>query len=140
MIIYKKLKTSSQHAFSPDQWYARPVINETYDLDRLSQHMADHNTPFSVGVIRGVLADMLACIKELVLDGKSVKLDDLAIFSIGLRCKMAPTAEEFKPATHIVGLRLRSRSTGNLSTQAVNLEATLKELTEYSKPTTDPTV
>ena len=45
--------------------------------------MSNHNTPYSSGVIKGVLADMVSCTKELILDGKNVKLDDLAIFSVG---------------------------------------------------------
>ena len=47
--------------------------------------MSDHNSPYSAGMIKGVLTDMVVCIKELLLDGKSVKIDDLAIFSVGLR-------------------------------------------------------
>ncbi len=40
--------------------------------------MSNHNTPYSSGVIKGVLADMVSCTKELILDGKNVKLDELA--------------------------------------------------------------
>lgn len=49
--------------------------------------MSNHNTPYSSGVIKGVLADMVSCTKELILDGKNVKLDDLAIFSVGIVSK-----------------------------------------------------
>lgn len=28
-------------------YYAYPVVNETYDLDKLAEHMSSHNTPFS---------------------------------------------------------------------------------------------
>ena len=113
-------------------WYARPVINETYDIEALSKHMSKHNTPFSPGVIKGVLADMVACVKELVLDGKNVKLDDLAIFSVGIESDHgAATAAEFKVSEHVKGLKLRARATGELSNAKINLEGTLRELTQY---------
>ena len=49
--------------------------------------MSKHNSPYSGGVIKGVLSDMVDCIKELLLDGKCVKIDDLAIFGVGIRSK-----------------------------------------------------
>ena len=60
------------------KWFARAVSDETFDLAKLAEHMSKHNSPYSSGVIKGVLTDMVDCIKELLLDGKNVKLDDLA--------------------------------------------------------------
>jgi len=31
--------------------------------------MSNHNTPFSKGAIKGMLTDMVVCIKELLLEG-----------------------------------------------------------------------
>ena len=84
MITYRKIQIVGENHPCNGLWYARPVINETLDIELLSRHMSKHNTPFSPGVIKGVLADMVTCIKELILDGKNVKLDDLAIFSVGI--------------------------------------------------------
>ncbi|WP_233251196.1 hypothetical protein [Prevotella sp. oral taxon 313] len=41
---------------------------------------------------------MVACIKEIIIDGKNVKIDDLAIFSAGLRTLGAASVEDFLPA------------------------------------------
>ena len=71
------------------KWFARAVSDETFDLAKLAEHMSKHNSPYSSGVIKGVLTDMVDCIKELLLDGKSVKIDDLAIFGVGIRSKAA---------------------------------------------------
>ena len=84
MIRYKKYQMTGENSPLKGLWYARPVIEETYDTERLAKHMANHNTPYSAGVVKGVLTDMISCIKELILDGKNVKLDDLAIFSVGI--------------------------------------------------------
>ncbi|EJW94186.1 DNA-binding protein [gut metagenome] len=97
--------------------------------------MAAHNTPYSSGVIKGVITDMVGCIKHLILDGKNVKLDNLAIFSCGiLPLKGAATPEEFRVVTHVKGVRLRARATGDLTTRRLNLEATLREVSRYALP------
>jgi len=70
------------------KYYARPVVTETIGIDELAEHMASHNTPFSKGAIKGLLTDMVSCVKELVLQNKAVKIDNLAIFSIGIINKM----------------------------------------------------
>ena len=62
-----------------------------------------------------------------------MKLDDLAIFSVGIVSDHgAASAAEFKVAEHVAGLKLRARATGELSNAKINLEATLREQGEYS--------
>ena len=119
-----------------DKWFARAVSDETFDLAKLAEHMSKHNSPYSGGVIKGVLSDMVDCIKELLLDGKCVKIDDLAIFGVGIRSKAADTLEEFSLEKNISGMRLKARATGNLSTNNLKLDSQLKQQAEYQKPTT----
>ena len=109
-------------------YYAFPVITETVDLDGLAEHMANHNTPYSKGAIKGVLTDMVSCIRELVLQGVAVKIPNLAIFSIGIKNKEGAEREElFDVANYIEGVKLRARGTGEFSSQQINLAATLKK-------------
>ena len=75
---------------------------------------------------------MVDCIKELLLDGKSVKIDDLAIFGVGIRSKAAETLEDFSLEKNITGMRLKARATGNLSTSTLKQDAVVKQLTKYS--------
>ena len=144
MILFKKYQLKTGLPTAKGKYYARPVVNETLDIAGLAKHMSDHNTPYSPGVIQGVLTDMVSCIKELVLDGKNVKLDNLAIFSCGIIPNHgADTAEEFKVSTHVKGVKLRARATGKLSNKSLNLEATLREqgkytLNEVGKPGKEP--
>lgn len=133
MIIYRKMQITGENHPCNGLWYARPVINDTLDIVALAKHMSKHNTPFSPGVIKGVLTEMVACIKELILDGKNVKLDDLAIFSVGIVSDHGATsAETFKVAENVKGLKLRARATGELSNAQLNLEGHLKEALPYS--------
>ena len=116
MIRYKIYQNQQKKGLNAGKWFARAVSDETFDLAKLAEHMSKHNSPYSGGVIKGVLSDMVDCIKELLLDGKCVKIDDLAIFGVGIRSKAADTLEEFSLEKNISGMRLKARATGNLST------------------------
>lgn len=135
MIRYKLYQDNRDKSEYKGKWYARAVSEETYDTQKLAEHMSSHNLPYSSGVIAGVLKDAIVCIKELVLDGKNVKLDDLAIFSAGLQTKPADTPEKFSAADNIKGVRLRSRATGSFRTTVLTREASKKQFTEYSVAT-----
>ena len=78
MILYVLRQNKNQDSPAFGKWFAYPVIEETIDLDGLAGHMANHNTPFSKGAIKGMLTDMVSCVKELLLEGKNVKIADLA--------------------------------------------------------------
>ena len=62
------------------KFYARVEVKETIGVKALAKHMHNHNTVYSTGVIVGVLTDMVECIKELVLEGNVIKIDDLGLF------------------------------------------------------------
>ena len=129
MILYVLRQNNNDKSKIYGKWFAFPVIDETLDLNDLAAHMAKHNSPFTKGVIKGLLTDMVNCIKEQLLEGKNVKIDDLAIFSIGIKNKKggAASEEDFNVSKHISNVKLRARATGTLSVKALNLEATLKK-------------
>lgn len=133
MIRYKKYQNKNEKNLSTfKKWYARAACEETTDIAQLAAHMSSHNTPFSTGAIHGMLKDMVTCIKELLMDGKNVKIDDLAIFSVGIRSIGANTAEDFTASGNITGVKLRARATGNLSSSSLKLSVKYREFTEYS--------
>lgn len=110
-------------------YYAYPVVNETYDLDKLAEHMSSHNTPFSKGAIKGMLTDAVNCIRELNLQGIAVKITDLAIFSLGIKNKKgAKSIADWSAAKNIAGVKSRARATGNLISANLNLDATIKRV------------
>ena len=134
MILYvlKQNKNRKSPAFG--KWFAFPVIEETIDLDALAEHMSNHNTPYSKGAIKGMLTDMVSCIKELLLEGKNVKIADLAIFSLGIKNNGGAVSEEaFTVSKNIKGVKLRARATGELIAKNLNLEATLKKASATTK-------
>lgn len=144
MILFKLSKNKNpkiKEAYG--KYYARPVVTQTVDLNGFAEHMTEHNTGFSPGATKGLLTDMVKCIKELVLQGLAVKIDDLAIFSIGLKTKKgADSEDDFSVAKNIEGVRLRARATGNLTSSKLDIQASLKNaanlLVEDSSKTTTP--
>ena len=66
------------------KYYARVEPKQMYDVEMLAEHMHGHNSSFSKGLITGVLTDMVTCIKELVLEGNSVKIPNLGIFKASI--------------------------------------------------------
>ena len=134
MILYvlKQNKNSKSAAFG--KYFAYPVIEETVTLDGLAEHMSSHNTPYSKGAITGMLTDMVSCIKELLLEGKNVKIADLAIFSLGIKNNGGAVSEDvFTVSKNIKGVKLRARATGELIAKSLNLEASLKKASATTK-------
>ena len=131
MLKYRKYKVNSNNELMNGKVYAKAVVNQTIDLDGLARHMAKHGTPYTRGVIAGILRDMVDCIQELTLDGIAVKIPDLAIFSVGIKSTGAESAEQFSAQENITGYKLRARPTGSYRNAALKLVGTIKELDDY---------
>ena len=125
--ILRKIKNDQSPVFN--RWFAYPVVEETVNLSNLAKHMASHNSVYSKGVIKGLLTDMIGCIKELLLEGKNVKIDDLAIFSLGIKNRKggAESEDQFTVTQNIEGVKFRARATGELMAKNLNLEASMKK-------------
>lgn len=135
MILYKLLKnTNKEMKGAYGKYYAYPVIKETVGLTELAAHMTSHNTGFSPGQVKGILADMVRCIKELVLQGVAVKIDDLAIFTLGIVNKEgAEEKSKFTVSGNIESVKLRSRATGEFTRENLHKEANLADIEKIAK-------
>lgn len=134
ILKYRKYQ-KKENNLDPDSeplYYARAVPDRTMDFEALVEHMSKHNSPYSVGVISGVLKDMLNCVKELVLDGKNVRLGDLGLFSVGIKSKGAITAKDWSVGTHLKGVKLNVRNTKTWSNTELRKLCTIEELAKYN--------
>ena len=132
-IFYRKYQNKNHRSPSYGKWFGRAVVlGKTVTLEDLAEHMAQHNTPYSEGVIKGVLTDMVTCIRELVLEGKSVKIPNLCIFSVGIQTKGADKVDDFTAATNVRSAYLKARSTGRFTREEVTKKANIREIPEYS--------
>lgn len=132
MLTYKLYQNKIEGSKTYQQWYARTVQNEMFDLDKLSKHMSKHNTPFSAGTIKAIITDMVNCITELALEGKSVKIPNLGIFWIGIEGSPAVTADKWNVAANVSNVRLRCRPTGDARPIVLNIERELTEAEDYT--------
>lgn len=107
MINYKFYQNNRSNSHYPGKWYARATHSQTLGLEDLSAHMASHNCGFSKGQIQGILTDMVGCIRELIRDGKSVKIPDLGIFYPSLKTKPADSVAAFNVKENIASVRGR---------------------------------
>ena len=133
ILKYKMVtRLNPQNKSEQPKWYAKSVQDRTISFEDLVTHMSEHNSPYSRGVIHGVLTDMLDCVKELVLDGKSVRLGDLGLFSVGLKTTGAKSRDRWSVATHVQGVTLNVRNTKTWSNAELRKNTTLQELTGYN--------
>ena len=78
--LYLSKVTENSETEMAGKMYARVSYKQTMDLHDMAHHMAEHNTAFSEGLIVGVLTDFVKCVREMVLNGNTVKVGNLAIF------------------------------------------------------------
>ena len=100
--LYQDQRTASAYK---GKWYAR-ALHEAMTFEEFINHMATHHCAFSEATIRGVLIEMETCLRELLLEGKAVRLDELGIFRIGIRTSPADSARDFNVAQNVPGVRL----------------------------------
>ena len=86
--------------------YATAQYNEVINLNDLAAHIASHGSPFSKGVILGILIDTVGCIRENLLLGNKVLLGDMGAFYITLSSEGIAKAEDFTPSL-IKGVNVR---------------------------------
>jgi len=129
-LLYRKYR-SNRNDKTKGLYYARAVHDRTLEFDDLVAHVASHNSTFSRGTINGVLLDTLDCLKELILDGKQVRLGDLGLFSIGITTTGTESAADWNPAKNLCGVKLRVRNTKEWSNDELHDRISFAEDSEY---------
>lgn len=107
MINYALFKNNNRFSKSYGKWFARSV-STLMEFDEFIAHLASHHCVFSEATIRGVLIEMEVCLRELLLEGKAVRFDELGIFSIGIENSTggAATAYDFNVSKNIAKVHL----------------------------------
>ena len=99
MIRYKIYQNQQQKGLNAGKWFARAVSDETFDLAKLAEHMSKHNSPYSGGVIKGVLSDMVDCINITGMRLKARATGNLSTTNLKLDSQLKQQAEYQKPTT-----------------------------------------
>ena len=70
-------------------------VRQVLTFSDMAKHMTSHGSVYSKGDILAVATQLASCIREQLLLGNKVVLGDLGAFSVSLKAKAAPNAEEF---------------------------------------------
>lgn len=135
MLLYKLQKnTNPELPKAYGKYFAFSVPTKTISDKELAHELSEHNTGFSEGQVRGLLADLVKIIKAQVMEGKAVKIEDLAIFSLGIVNKEgAESKKAFSVLKNVESVKLRARATGELTRSKLNLDASLKNIEKFTK-------
>ena len=90
-------------------YYPQIANTENMSMEQLVYHMnTTHHSPYSAGLIRGVLRDMSQCIRELVMAGNSVTLDGLCNFALYIKSAGGSDTADNVSTTNIRSVRMRA--------------------------------
>ena len=125
---YRKIQRTPQSGENAGKkkWYATSVTDREVDFEGFVSHIADHGSPYSRGTIHGVLMDALDHLQELILDGKSVRLSGLGLFSIGMSSKAEDTRDKVTAAS-VEGVHLIVRNTKTWSNSELRKKCKIEE-------------
>ena len=113
--LYLTKVTEDSEREQAGKLYARVSYKQTMSVQDMAHHMAEHNTMFSEGSICGILIDFVKCVREQVLNGNTVKIDNLAIFKATVEANALETlydAEQDKVASASIGTLPEGAKTG----------------------------
>ena len=113
--LYLSKVTETSESEQAGKYYARVSYKETMGVQDMAHHMAEHNTMFSEGSITGILIDFVKCVREMVLMGNTVKIDNLAIFKATVEANGLETlydADADKVASASIGTLAEGQKTG----------------------------
>ena len=113
--LYLSKVTENSETEQAGKLYARVSYKQAMTIQDMARHMAEHNTVFSEGSILGVLTDFVKCVREMVLMGNTVKIENLAIFKATVEANALEVlydAENDKVATASIGTLAEGQKTG----------------------------
>ena len=108
-IIYDVYQNANETSAAYGKFYGRIVHTETLNTRKLAKHIAEHGSVFTQDVVEGVLTKAEACIVEMLLESKKVKLEGLGTFYLMAENKKGGElkVEDFNPKTSLKGLHIR---------------------------------
>lgn len=86
------VKSEVQHAFAVAQY------SDVMTIEKFARHIATHGCVYSRADISAILYLAVDCMREMLLDGRKIRLGDLGDFSVSLSSKGAETADKFSAA------------------------------------------
>ena len=130
MIRFKKYQNTNPCSSCYGKWFGR-AVHELVEFEDFVEHMAKHHCVFSEVTIRGVLIEMEVCLRELLLEGKAVRFDELGIFRIGLKTRGRNREADFT-ANDVEGVRLNLHLGRRFRAADLFNDAKIREAEKYA--------
>ena len=83
------VKTEKQNAFAISQY------TDVMTIEKFAKHITSHGSVYSRADISAILYMAVDCMREMLLEGKKIRLGDLGDFSLLLTSKGAEDADKF---------------------------------------------
>ena len=110
-ILYEVYKNDIKDSESVmyGKWYARLKSIETMNMTKLAKHISEHGSVFTEDVVEGVMKKFKACLLEMLLESKKVKVAGLGTFYLTCECQKggADKEEDFNVNQHLKALHIR---------------------------------
>lgn len=75
--------------------YGMAQATEVLDINQFAEHLSSHGSVYRKGDVLGLLNNAFSCLRELMLEGKRVRLGDLGDFQPRLKTEGANTTDDF---------------------------------------------
>ena len=139
MVNYVLYQNKNKENDSFGKWFAR-AVHQLMEFDEFVEHMAKHHCVYSEGTIRGVLIEIECCLREMLLEGKAVRFDDLGIFALGIDNAKGGVEQpyDFNVSKNIAGVHMNLYLGKRFLAKNLKADATFKEAKVYDVDSTKP--
>lgn len=86
MIDYSITQQMDNPRFNGAPLFVLPQLRGTVTLREFAAHIARHGSAYDAGDIAAILYKIAACLREEILAGYQVDLEDMGLFAPSLRC------------------------------------------------------
>jgi predicted histone-like DNA-binding protein len=104
-IFYKLIQDNRRNAANPGSWYARAAHPVKINTSQLADIMQSNCTVKHSDIL-AVLRELADTIRLQLQDSKSVSIDNLGTFKVGLRSAGSETVKDFNVKKHIKSLHI----------------------------------
>ena len=99
-VQYRLYQNNNSRSNQYKKWYARAVMIDTVDTDRLAEQIEANCTVKRADVL-AVLSELVVVMKQELQNSKRVKLDNFGSFKLGLTTAPSDTAKDFTAAQNV---------------------------------------
>ena len=106
-------KNNNKKSKAYGKYYGRVKATKTLNTTQLAQHIAEHGSIITEDVLLSTINKMTKCIRELLMDGKNVKLDGLGTFYLSVTSTGDSDAKKYTTSANIKHVQIKFRPDGS---------------------------